>query len=53
MEKDAEYDNATEVQLELFFRHVAHDEPFPYDLRTGVWGLEVAEIGIQSWKERK
>jgi predicted dehydrogenase len=47
------YDNAFKIQWELFLRHVALDEPFPYDLRSGAKGVELAEVGIQSWEERK
>ena len=53
VENDQEYDNAFKVQWELFLRHVALDEFFPYDLRSGAQGVELAEAGIQSWKERK
>ena len=48
-----EFDNAFKVQWELFLRHVAVDEPFPYDLRSGAKGVELAEVGIQSWQHRK
>ena len=47
------YDNAFKIQWELFLRHVALDEPFPYDLRSGAKGVELAEVGIESWEERK
>jgi predicted dehydrogenase len=47
------YDNAFKIQWELFLRHVALDEPFSYDLRSGAKGVELAEVGIQSWEERK
>ena len=50
---EEEYDNAFKVQWELFLRHVALDEPFPYDLRSGAKGVQLAEAGLQSWKERK
>ena len=46
------YDNAFKIQWELF-RHAALDEPFPYDLRSGAKGVELAEVGLQSWEERK
>ena len=39
------YDNAFKIQWELFLRHVALDEPFPYDLRSGAKGVELAEVG--------
>ena len=47
-----EYDNAFKIQWEQFIRHVALDEPFPWDLREGAKGVELAEAGLQSWKER-
>ena len=53
VEDGGEYDNAFKVQWELFLRHVALDEPFPYDLRSGAKGVELAEVGIQSWQQRK
>ena len=53
VENDQEFDNAFKVQWELFLRHVALDEPFPYDLRSGAQGVELAELGLQSWSERK
>jgi predicted dehydrogenase len=47
------YDNAFKIQWELFLRHVALDTPFPYDLMEGAKGVQLAEAGIQSWKERR
>jgi predicted dehydrogenase len=48
-----EYDNAFKIQWELFLRHVALDEPFEWDLMAGARGVQLAELGMQSWKERK
>ena len=48
-----EFDNAFKVQWELFLRHVALDEPFHYDLRSGAKGVELAELGLKSWKVKK
>ena len=48
-----EYDNAFKIQWELFLRHVALDEPFRWTLREGARGVQLAELGIQSWKERR
>ena len=42
------YDNAFKIQWELYSVRVL-DEPFPYDLRSGAKGVELAELGIQSW----
>ncbi|MEO0413611.1 MAG: Gfo/Idh/MocA family oxidoreductase, partial [Verrucomicrobiota bacterium] len=47
------YDNAFKIQWELFLRHVALDEDFPWDLREGAKGVELAEAGLQSWEERR
>ena len=46
------YDNAFKIQWELFLRHVALDEPFRWDLRAGARGVQLAELGMKSWKER-
>jgi predicted dehydrogenase len=46
-------DNAFKVQWELFLRHVVKDEPFPWSLREGAKGVQLAELGLQSWAERR
>ena len=47
------YDNAFKIQWEEFLRHVALDEPFPYSLREGAKGVQLAELGMTSWNERR
>jgi len=47
------YDNAFKAQWELFIRHVALDEPFRWTLREGAKGVQLAELGIRSWKEKR
>ena len=47
------YDNAFKVQWELFLRHVALNEPFRWSLLDGAKGVQLAELGIESWDERK
>jgi predicted dehydrogenase len=46
------YDNAFKVQWELFLKHVVNDDPFPWDLRDGAKGVQLAEKGIESWNKR-
>lgn len=46
------YDNAFKVQWELFLKHVILNEPFPWDLRDGAKGVQLAEKGIESWSKR-
>jgi predicted dehydrogenase len=48
-----EYDNAFKIQWELFLRHVELNEPFRWTLREGAKGVELAELGMKSWKEKK
>jgi predicted dehydrogenase len=47
------FDNAFKVQWEMFLKHVACDEPFPYDLMEGAKGVQLAELGLRSWQERR
>jgi len=47
------YDNAFKVQWELFLKHVVNDDPFPWDLKEGAKGVQLAEKGLESWKERR
>jgi predicted dehydrogenase len=46
------FDNAFKIQWELFLRHVVLHEPFPWDLREGAKGVQLAELGLQSWEKR-
>jgi predicted dehydrogenase len=48
-----EPDNAFKVQWERFLRHVSLDEPFPWDFRAAARGVQLAELGLQSWRERR
>jgi predicted dehydrogenase len=48
-----EMDNAFKVQWEHFLRHVAHGEPFPWDFRAAARGVQLAELGMRSWRERR
>lgn len=46
------YDNAFKVQWELFLKHIVLDTPFPWDLREGAKGVQLAEKGLESWSKR-
>ncbi len=52
MPSNVEYDNAFKAEWELFLRHVALDEPFRWDLKEGAKGVQLAELGIESWQRR-
>lgn len=47
------FDNGFKMQWERFLRHVACDEPFPWDLLAGAKGVQLAELGLRSWQERR
>lgn len=48
-----DYDNVFKAQWEHFIRHVLLDTPFPWDLREGAKGVQLSELAIQSWRERR
>jgi predicted dehydrogenase len=50
---NAAFGNGFRAQWELFLQHVVCDSPFPWDLLEGAKGLQLAEAGLQSWRERR
>ena len=50
--KDEVFENAFRAQWELFLRHVVKDEPFPWNMREGAKGVQLAEMGLESWRWR-
>jgi predicted dehydrogenase len=50
---NAHFDNAFKVQWEMFLRHVAVDAPFIHDFTEGARGVQLAELGLRSWAERR
>ena len=49
---NGDLDNAFKVQWEMFLRHVVEDAPFPHDFLEGARGVQLAELGLQSWEKR-
>ncbi len=47
------YDNGFKTEWELFIRHLYDDAPFKWTLLEGAKGVQLAEAGLQSWKERR
>ncbi len=50
---NAPMENAFKAQWELFLRHVAGEGDFRWDLMEGARGVQLAELGLKSWKQRK
>jgi predicted dehydrogenase len=46
-------ENGFKIQWELFIRHVCEGGPFKWDLLAGARGVQLAELGLQSWRERR
>jgi predicted dehydrogenase len=47
------FDNGFKVQWELFLKHVVLGTPFPWDLLEGAKGVQLSELALQSWRERR
>ena len=47
------YDNAFKAQWELFVRHLAEGAPFRWSLLEGARGVQLAELGLESWRKRQ
>ena len=47
------YDNAFKVEWELFLRHVVDGGAFRWNLLEGAKGVQLAELGLKSWAERR
>ena len=47
-----DFDNAFKAQWELFLKHVVLETPFPWNLMEGAKGVQLAELGIESWEKR-
>jgi predicted dehydrogenase len=49
----AVYDNAFKVEWEAFIRHLYEGGAFPWNLLAGAKGVQLAEAGMKSWRERR
>ena len=50
---DENADNAFKLQWEMFLRHVAGEAPFRWGLLEGAKGVQLAELGLKSWKQKR
>ncbi len=46
------FDNAFKAEWELFLKHVYGDEPFPWNLLQGAKGVQLAQLGYESWRKK-
>jgi len=47
------YPNGFRAQWEDFIRHVVADAPWRFGLIEGAKGVQLAELGLRSWRERR
>jgi len=47
------WDNAFKAEWELFLKHVAGEGDFRWNLLEGARGVQLAELGLRSWAERR
>ena len=47
------YPNGFKAEWELFIKHLYEDTPFKWNLFEGAKGVQLAELAIQSWQERR
>jgi predicted dehydrogenase len=47
------YDNGFKIEWEMFIRHLCENAPFKWNLLEGAKGVQLAEAGLRSWKQRK
>jgi predicted dehydrogenase len=47
------YENGFKLQWEEFIKHLFCRTPWRHDLAEGAKGVQLAELGLQSWAERR
>ena len=47
------FDNGFKIQWEAFIRHVVEDAPYRWTLPEGAKGVQLVEVALQSWRERR
>jgi hypothetical protein len=47
------YDNGFKIQWDDFLRHVAADTPWTRRLIEGAKGVQLAELGLKSWADKR
>ena len=47
------FENAFKVQWEMFLKHLVTGAPFKWDLLEAAKGVQLAELGLESWEQRR
>jgi predicted dehydrogenase len=51
--ESGDYDNGFKAEWEMFIRHLYDGSPFKWTLLEGAKGVQLAQAGLESWKERR
>ena len=47
------YENGFKTQWQDFIRHLYEDGPWEFTFLSGARGVQLAELGYRSWRERR
>ncbi len=47
------FENGFKMQWERFLKYIVCDEPFPWGLLEGAKGIQLAQLALASWQERR
>ncbi len=47
------FDNGFKAEWEMFIRHIYDNAPFKWNLVEGAKGVQLAELALKSWRERR
>ena len=53
VQPDQKFENAFRIEWEFFLRHVVENEPFPWTFLEGAKGIQLADLALKSWSERR
>jgi predicted dehydrogenase len=53
VQPDQKFENAFRIEWEMFLKHVVANEPFPWTFAEGAKGIQLADLALKSWSERR
>lgn len=53
VQPEQKFENAFRIEWELFLKHVVDNEPFRWTFVEGAKGIQLADLALKSWADRK
>jgi predicted dehydrogenase len=53
VEPGTKFENAFRIEWELFLKYIVANEPFSWDFVEGAKGIQLADLALKSWADRK